>query len=335
MAEQQMRYRYVRAFIVEGLLAGEGQEFVLSDQPGEGRKFVLTSSPDSWLTDADKSAAVGAIALSRITVAGAPPPPPPRPVSDIVNDIRLERRKRLEGRMVLVCQFEGTADAVPGAPIEKEGERFLFSGRDEINNITANHEKDIDRAIASLFAAEASVLAFEPLGVSFRIMAADGSESLAVGLGGGIGWAIARRGIDAEKVVQLKIRFEGCFRSDKDLKTVTRLLSDSLLAQNNKLRGFLAAWTSLEIFIKKFSTKVPIPPDEEGAQTRKVPALVNWFNSLCEELGVENHGAKAATFKKIKTVREQVFHYGEDMDDSSFPIEETQNLVRTFLEKIE
>jgi hypothetical protein len=43
-----MRYRFVRAFIVEGLLARERQEIVLSDEPGEGRKFVLTGSSDSW-----------------------------------------------------------------------------------------------------------------------------------------------------------------------------------------------------------------------------------------------------------------------------------------------
>ena len=69
MAEQRMRYRFVRAFIVEGLLAQERQEIVLSDEPGEGRKFVLTGSPDSGLADADKSAAVGAITISKFTVA--------------------------------------------------------------------------------------------------------------------------------------------------------------------------------------------------------------------------------------------------------------------------
>lgn len=53
-----MRYRFIRAFIVEGLLAQEGQEIVLSDEPGEGRKFVLAGSPDSRLADGDKSAAV-------------------------------------------------------------------------------------------------------------------------------------------------------------------------------------------------------------------------------------------------------------------------------------
>ena len=55
-----MRYRFVRAFIVEGLLAPEGQEIVLCDEPRERGKFVLTGSPDSWLADADKSAAASA-----------------------------------------------------------------------------------------------------------------------------------------------------------------------------------------------------------------------------------------------------------------------------------
>ena len=54
----------------------------------------------------------------------------------------------------------------------------------------------------------------------------------------------------------------------------------------------------------------------------------------CEELGVEDQAAKAASFKRIKDVREEVFHYGEDVEDSAFPVEDTQNLVRAFLEKI-
>jgi hypothetical protein len=331
MAEEKMRYRFVRAFIVEGLLAPEGQEIVLCDEPRERGKFVLTGSPDSWLADADKSAAVGAITMSRFTVAGAPPLPLPRPVRDIVTDIRSQRRNQLQGRMVLVCQFEGNADALPGSPAEREGERFLFSHNNEVSSITEKHEKDIDRATGSLFVADASVVALEPLGLSFRIMASDGTESLVLGLGAGPVVVITRRGIDAERAVQLKSRFAQCFQSDKDLKTVTRLLSDSLLAGANKLRGFLSAWTALEIFIKKFATKEDMPPDDKRRET---PPLINWFNSLSIELGLENPTEKAASFKKIKEVREQVFHTGKDIEDSAFPIEETQNLLRAFLEKV-
>jgi hypothetical protein len=86
------------------------------------------------------------------------------------------------------------AGAVKGSPVEKEGERFLFSDPNEINNITAEHEIEIDRAIASVFVADASVVAFEPLDLSFRITAADGTESLALGLGMGPIVVVTRRG---------------------------------------------------------------------------------------------------------------------------------------------
>jgi hypothetical protein len=61
MANEHTRYRYTRAFIVEGLLAREGQEIVLYDQPAEGCKFMLTGMPDSLLADADKSTAAGIV----------------------------------------------------------------------------------------------------------------------------------------------------------------------------------------------------------------------------------------------------------------------------------
>jgi hypothetical protein len=334
MAEPQMRYRYVRAFMVEGLLAREGQEIVLFDHPDEGCKFVLSSSPDSLLADADKSTAVGLIAISRMTVAGAPPPPPPRPVSNIVSEIRSQRKNLVAGRMVLVCQFEGTADTVNGAPLDKEGERYLILGHGEIVNITAKHEKDIDRAIASLFAANASVVRCEPLGESFRMIMDDGTERLAVAFGGKA-WGVTRRFVDTEKEEELKSRFERCFRSDKDVKTVARLLSDSLLAKDNKLRAFLAAWTSLEVFINKFCSKPPKPTAKEATQAEKIPVLVHRFNSATENFALEERAAKEARFKKIKDVRDKLLHHGEDVEESSFPIEETQNLVRSFLEKIE
>ncbi len=330
MAEQKMRYRFVRAFIVEGLFARAVQEIVLLDQPGEGRKFVLTSAPDSFLADADISAARRAILGSRITVADAPPPPPLAPINVILERIRLQRKTRLDGRMVLVCQFEGTTDAMTRFAQGTEGHESLILGQAEIDKITGKDEKDIDRAVASLFVADASVVRCESLAQSLTLIGADGSERVVQLFDMSLSM-VSRRAIDAEKEAEFKSRFARCFNSNRDLKTVTRLLSDSLLAEGNKLRGFLAAWTSLEIFIKKFSTKVPMPPDDER---RKVPALINWFNSLCEELGVENQAAKASTFEKVKTIREQVFHYGEDMDDSAFPIEDTQNLVRAFLEKI-
>jgi hypothetical protein len=100
--------------------------------------------------------------------------------------------------MVFVCQFEGTAASLEGAPVDKEGERFFVLNRGEVDKITTKYEKDIDRAIASLFAADASVVRFEPLGESFRMIMADGSECLAVTLGGRAWW-VARRSIDAEK----------------------------------------------------------------------------------------------------------------------------------------
>jgi hypothetical protein len=107
-----MRYRYTRAFIVEGTLAlaAKSQEVTLFDEPGEGLKFVLTSAPDSFLMDADKTAAVGVIASSKWSVAGFPPPPPAKPPGIIVDEIRSNRKKLLDQRMVLVCQFDGAAD---------------------------------------------------------------------------------------------------------------------------------------------------------------------------------------------------------------------------------
>jgi len=324
-----MRYHYTRAFIVEGTLAlaGKPQEITLFDEPreGVGLKFVLTSAPDSFLMDADKTAAVGIITCSKISVAGFPPPPPAKPPSVIVDEIRSKRKQLLEQRMVLVCQFDGTADPLNiHGKIESEGDRFAYFNRNEIDKITAKHEKEIDRAIASLFAADPAIVRFEPLAESFRFADSDGLEILAVAFGG-YASSVRRTGIDPEMEVKLKTEFERCFRSDKDLKTVTRLLSDSLLAKDNRLRSFLAVWTSLEVFVSKFST--PARLSKEKSTSPNLPAQVFRFDSAAFNLGLDDLAEKEIAFKKIKCLRDAFVDLGEDVDDSSFPIEETQALV--------
>ena len=331
-----MRYRYTRAFIVEGTLAlaAKSQEITLFDEPGEGLKFALTSAPDSFLMDADKTAAVGLIASPKWSVAGFPPPPPAKPPGVIVDEIRSNRKKLLDQRMVLVCQFDGAADPLKiHGPIDVESDRFSFFNRSEIDKITAKHEKAIARSIASLFAADPLIVRFEPLAESFRFADSDGMEILAVAIGGYVS-SVRRTGIDPEMEAKLKTEFERCFRSDKNLNAVTRLLSDSLLAKEDKLRSFLAAWTSLEIFVSKFSTQPSAPLSEEKCTSLKLPALVFRFNSAARNLGLDDPAEKEIGFVKIKRVRDDLV-YGKDVDDSSFPIEETQALVRAFLKKIQ
>ena len=70
-------------------------------------------------------------------------------------------------------------------------------------------------------------------------------------------------------------------------------------------------------------------------QTEKIPALISRFNSAAQNLGLEGREAKEAGFKKIKAVSDGLLHYGKEVEDSSLPIDETQNMVRAFLEKIE
>jgi hypothetical protein len=235
--------------------------------------------------------------------------------------------------MVLVCQFDGTADPlrIPAAAVV-EGDRFSFLNRGDIDKITAKHEKEIDRAIASLFAADPLVVRFEALPESFTFTSPEGLEVLAVTLSGTVS-SVRRTGIDPKMEAKLKAEFARCFRSDKDLKTVARLLSDSLLAKEDRLRSFLAAWTSLEIFVSKFATQPTSPLDEERCTSPKLPALVSRFNSAAKNFGLEDPEAREIAFKKIKEIRENLVH-GNDVNESSFPIEETQALVRAFLEKV-
>ena len=111
------------------------------------------------------------------------------------------------------------------------------------------------------------------------------------------------------------------------------LLSDSLLAKEDRLRSFLAAWTSLEIFANKFATQPSELPIVTKTASDKPPVLVFRFNSAAKNFGLADLAEKEVVFKKIKSVRDHLVH-GNEVEESSFPIEETQALVRAFLEKV-
>jgi hypothetical protein len=331
-----MNYRYTRAFIAEGTLAfsDKSQEITLFDEPREGLKFVLTNAPDSFLIDADKTAAVGLITSSKWSVAGFPPPSPAKPPGVVAHEIRSNRKELLNRRMVLVCQFDGTADPLKNAARSVvEGDTFSFLNRGDIDKITSKHEKEIDRAIASLYAADPLVVRFEPLAESFRFTAPEGVETLAVTLSVTAS-SVSRTGIDFEKEIKLKTEFVRCFRSEADLSKVARLLSDSLLAKEDKLRSFLAAWTSLEIFVHKFYTQPSATLVEESTTCKRDPFLVFQFQSAAKNLELEDPEVREVSFKKIKNIRDDLIH-GKKVDESSFPIEETQALIRAFLEKVQ
>jgi hypothetical protein len=230
--------------------------------------------------------------------------------------------------MVLICQFDGTAEPLKLYTATRDGFTCTFINQSEADKIVEKHQPQIDRALASLFAADTLVVQFQELAESLTLTTEEDLDVVAIIVRIGIS-SVPRTFIDSQKEAKLQAGFERCFRSDKNLSRVTRLLSDSLLATKDKLKSFLAAWTSLEIFVNKFCGKQPAAP----SPAQKEPALVFRFNSAAKNLAVDDPDKKEATFKKVKKSRDELLH-GEEIDERVFPIEETQALVRAFLEKI-
>jgi len=75
-----------------------------------------------------------------------------------------------------------------------------------IDNITGKDEKDIDRALASLFVAEASVVRCELLAQSLTLSGADGSKRIVQLFDMSLSM-VTRRGVGAEREAEIKKRF--------------------------------------------------------------------------------------------------------------------------------
>jgi hypothetical protein len=327
-----MEYHYLRAYIVEGTSVRDSQEILLYEDTAAGVKFVLSSQPDPYLTQADKAAAIPLRALW--TIEGQPEPPPAQPLGILTEQVRFARKKATNDRMVLICQFTSTANQLPlHGRAELEGTSFCFLDNSAVQKIIARHNSAIDRAIAGLFVATPNVIGFMLLTECFSFIAPDGSQTLANFTSGSVS-CTTRRPFDPNLVDEMRNDFARYYLSEANLKTVSKLLSDSLLSDNNKLRRFLAAWTCLEVFIKKFG-KRPKPANIATQQgSSQIPHLVRLFESAALKLGLEHLEAELVSFKRVKKVRDDFIH-GEQVDVEFFPTEEIRSLIHSLLARVE
>jgi hypothetical protein len=140
-----MDFRYIAAFIVDGIALPAPEEIALLKTQDSRSKIVLTSRPDAYLGPADVE-----VALSqrvRVSVAGAPTPPPAKELASLVQIARAERAARVSERPVLIVDLIGDKD-IPNRSPNTQLEEIVFTvvDRQSVKDIAKLHEKFIGQA---------------------------------------------------------------------------------------------------------------------------------------------------------------------------------------------
>jgi hypothetical protein len=127
-----------------------------------------------------------------------------------------------------------------------------------------------------------------------------------------------------------------------------RLFVQSLEPDNDRLRSFLAAWNSIEIFVNKtfadyeaaLMAKIKEGGDSPGLDrylSRIVEVmkpryrLADKFALLAHSLDSNAVETDLQDFTEIKAIRDRLIH-GEDIPDSELPLHKAQELLRRYLE---
>lgn len=135
--------------------------------------------------------------------------------------------------------------------------------------------------------------------------------------------------------------------ADTDLVRVTNFLTSSLQTEDDRLRAFLFAWSSLEIFINKIFKayeerlfKEDKPDDADYQQflsqysERKGKIgkynIADKFNIICYQICNSDQIADSAEFRQAKYMRDYLLH-GRDVEENDLPVGTVQKLLRKYL----
>jgi hypothetical protein len=334
-----MKYRYLAAFIIDGITLPAPVEITLLNTPDSRANIMLTSRPDAYLGPADVLMALSR--RVRISVAGAPPPPPVQDLASLVQIARAERAAPVNGRPVLVVDVIGDRDfpnRSPNTPLDEIV--FTVVDKQVVKDISKLHEKLIGQALASLALLAAPIYGLKKL--SDFVLLDPASPSPVHVSPAGIDIKIAfRSSMPTELKESIESRFADLL-GVPDLETVMRLYADSLIQNEDYLRSFLAAWTAIEVFTNKVFGQyekdgLPISKDELPDamlayldRIREVMkgkyTLVNKFTLISYALDLPELDPSVAKFEEAKKQRDWLLH-GEQIEERLLPTSDVQRLL--------
>lgn len=337
-----MRYRYQLVLRVDGISLQEKEVEIVTHPEASFRAF-LTTDPDDHCEEADHSNAIGRMALVGIIGQSKSGTLDERLAAHL-EEIRRERREKYKDGPYLIIEHTGEIeDLDPGT--ERELDSFVF-------RIDGAPKDELRARVRSNIAAVLTALALEcqrPLHTE-RVSDAvvfyrrNGKPVYAVTFK-----MHAAASVSSPLPTDAIGRLEELYRAlavDPSLEKVVQLFVASLEREQEALRGFLSAWSGLEILVNKLfgyyeeilfselaSGEHPEIRSAHLARIREVMKdkyrLVDRFAVIAMQLCPTDADGDVETFKELKKKRDLLLH-GQEVD-GRLPIGTTQELLKKYL----
>lgn len=343
-----MRYTYTAAWAVVGGVSLREESLPIVLASSESAQFILVRDPDTLLTRVDEASAVGRLMLKGLVGQ--------RGLVDFqtalaseVEEIKAERKKKAEGKAVLLFQAQGMIEASVQEPLREHDTFIVTFDAIEKSSVKQLHQTDIEAMkVAVAFESDApSRFAYLADGMYLLNDVGKPIYSLSFSMSAE---GYASTPLSEEAATRIAARYTA-LNQEKDLDSVERLFSQMSDYGTDRLKAFLSGWAALEILIAKsfrsyelvflspftnaeqptlrerFLARIKDVMKDKYRLTDKFIAVTAVLFPNIEDVEAERN---FTDFCELKRLRDSIFH-GESFSETDLPVHEMAVLLRKYV----
>jgi hypothetical protein len=336
------RFTYFRVFAVGGLTLSD--EEIPLGTIGQGVDAFMMRDPRARCSDGDRALALGELLLRGLFAPENLPSAQDRIQATIERNVQERRNKHGQGPYVVVL-CTGSVDTFDPTKLKLLEDYFVgFDAVDKDAAARMRFEEPIDAILAAIALNFPSVVSFRTVLDQVVFYADDSRAMFSFTLRAGAARLRAGHAVPAQAFANIALQ-AGAASKGVSLRRVRDLMLRSLMVEKDRLRGFIAAWTALEVLVNKLFSLYeaelfaelargrPHPLPEWLVQVRKTMSskyrLYDRFVVVATALDPREAHTDAAAFMSAKKLRDSLSH-GDDVSDESLPLEVVSRLLRKY-----
>lgn len=335
-----MRYKYVEAYAIKGLVGPPEEKLIIKDK---NFTAYLVSNPDQRLTEIDKQMAIANLMLDYI-FTGRPNGKLEELIEGLIHEIRKERSKNKNGYLIIEI-WEELQEFKPSAE-RKVGELHIALDVLDKDSVRNQNKDDIKTALSTLALISNKIIGAEKVTDGLIIYNEKDEIIFPFTFKGGFASAYVSSPLDNSAIKDISKLFNQLKRH-KELERVTELLVSSLKSSHDSLRAFLACSIGLEIFVNKLFPSFEIDffkeinqgdhPEIRGKYLDRIRTVMkdkykisDKFSIISLRLSPTTVDNDAIIFMRVKQQRDLLVH-GQNITDQELDVENAQRLLTAYL----
>lgn len=335
-----MKYEYVFAAEVRGLMGGTDDIIKVINIPDAQATITYSNNRNLIPEDIDLRAALGTQMLGRLVGKAAAD----HELMHMVRATRQRRQTEAQTEMLVLLKITGDIEDFELQHFREETGYIFSLGESPTKYIKKLHQNCVQSLLIALNLTSTTPVWTRNLIESVLFYRNDGKPIFCYELEGRA-TAFTASPFNQIMAEETSATTERLLRQSS-LKTVFRLLRQSMDLNSDNLLSFLSAWTALEILVRKiiseYADSTPNEPmtkqsstnnqaaGEKPAATPSKFTLTNQFAAISRTLCMPDAEEDMKTFTSAKKTRDKFVH-GEDVQIKLLPSESTRNLVSKYL----